>query len=84
MTVIGTLSPFDRVEVTVMPAGSHERDMGDTVGTVQYVKWYYLLQRELLGGLLGGLSGGPFRGLLGGARDSCTLGSLRAWLSPIA
>ena len=24
MTVAGTLSPFDRVLVTVMPAGSHE------------------------------------------------------------
>ena len=30
MTVAGTLSPFHRVWVTVMPAGSHERDMGDT------------------------------------------------------
>ena len=26
MTVAGTLSPFDRVQVTVMPAGSHDRD----------------------------------------------------------
>ena len=31
MTVAGTLSPFDRVHFTVMPAGSHERDMGATV-----------------------------------------------------
>ena len=31
MTVAGTLSPFDRVEVTVMAVGSQERDMGDTV-----------------------------------------------------
>ena len=30
MTVTGTL-PFDRMYVTVMPTGSHERDMGDTV-----------------------------------------------------
>ena len=28
MTVAGTLSPFDQVSVTVMPAGS---DMGETV-----------------------------------------------------
>ena len=31
MTVAGTLSPSDRVWVTVMPAGSHERDMGEAV-----------------------------------------------------
>ena len=31
MMVAGTLSPFDRMQVTVMPAGSHERDMGETV-----------------------------------------------------
>ena len=31
MTVAGTLSPFNQVSVTVMPAGSHERDMDETV-----------------------------------------------------
>ena len=31
MTVAGPLSPFDWVRVTVMPAGSHDRDMADTV-----------------------------------------------------
>ena len=31
MTVVGTLSPVDRVWVTVMPTGSHERDMDETV-----------------------------------------------------
>ena len=31
MKVAGTLSPFDRIQVTVMPAGSHESDMGETV-----------------------------------------------------
>ena len=31
MTVAGTLSPFDRVQVIVMQAGSHDRDMGETV-----------------------------------------------------
>ena len=31
MAVAGTLSPFDRVWVTVMPAGTHKRDIGETV-----------------------------------------------------
>ena len=31
ITVAGTPSPFDRVQLTVMPAGSHERDMRQTV-----------------------------------------------------
>ena len=31
MTVAGTQSPFDRMWVTLMPARSHERDMGETV-----------------------------------------------------
>ena len=30
MTVAGTLSPFDPVYVTMMPARSHERDMGES------------------------------------------------------
>ena len=29
--VAGTLSPSDQMSVTVMPAGSHERGMGETV-----------------------------------------------------
>ena len=45
MTVAGILSPFDRVEVIVMPAGSHEREMGELVrGHSAVVQWQYLLQ----------------------------------------
>ena len=39
-TVLGTLSPFDCVLVAVMPAGSHEKDMVDTIrDTLQYAQW---------------------------------------------
>ena len=31
MRVAGTLSPFDWIEVTVMPTGSHERETGEIV-----------------------------------------------------
>ena len=31
MTVAGALSPFDRMYVTLMPAGNHARDMGELV-----------------------------------------------------
>ena len=31
MMVAGTLSPFHRMSVTMMPAGSHKRHMGETV-----------------------------------------------------
>ena len=47
VTVAGTLSPFDRVQVTVMPAESHERDMGETARRHSaVVQWRYLLQLE--------------------------------------
>ena len=50
MTVAGTLSPFDWVWATVMPTGSHERDIGETVRghsavcamVITFTAWKYM------------------------------------------